>query len=97
MSDTTTFRVLWAASSRYQCPNFIAAFSGGLVEAMPEEYDERVEEAKAWFLGFGDPSDGESTPDSRRYAACGDGVVSNVSEWLARGILREESSVRRAA
>jgi site-specific DNA-cytosine methylase len=33
--------------------------------------------------------DGPDTPDSRRYAACGDGVVSNVSEWLARGILAE--------
>jgi DNA (cytosine-5)-methyltransferase 1 len=30
--------------------------------------------------------DGEDTPDSRRYAACGDGVVSNVAEWIARGI-----------
>lgn len=33
--------------------------------------------------------DGPDTPDSRRYAACGDGVVSNVAEWLARGMLRE--------
>jgi hypothetical protein len=23
-------------------------------------------------------------PDGRRYAACGDGVVSNVAEWIAR-------------
>lgn len=35
--------------------------------------------------------DGEDTPDSRRYAACGDGVVSNVAEWLARGILEESA------
>jgi DNA (cytosine-5)-methyltransferase 1 len=34
--------------------------------------------------------DGDKTPDSRRYAACGDGVVSNVAEWIGRGILREE-------
>ncbi len=34
--------------------------------------------------------DGEKTPDSRRYSACGDGVVSNVAEWIGRGILREE-------
>lgn len=33
--------------------------------------------------------DGPDTPDSRRYAACGDGVVSNVAEWIAAGILRE--------
>lgn len=36
--------------------------------------------------------DGEATPDSRRYAACGDGVVSNVSEWIARGIMREDAA-----
>jgi DNA (cytosine-5)-methyltransferase 1 len=31
--------------------------------------------------------DGPATPDSRRYAACGDGVVSNVAEWIGRRIL----------
>lgn len=31
--------------------------------------------------------DGPGTPDGRRYAACGDGVVSNVTEWIARRIL----------
>jgi DNA (cytosine-5)-methyltransferase 1 len=29
------------------------------------------------------------SPDSRRYAACGDGVVANVAEWIGRGILAE--------
>ena len=36
--------------------------------------------------------DGENTPDGRRYAACGDGVVSNVAEWIARGILQEDAA-----
>lgn len=36
--------------------------------------------------------DGPDTPDSRRYAACGDGVVSNVAEWIGRGILREDTA-----
>lgn len=36
--------------------------------------------------------DNEDTPDSRRYAACGDGVVSNVAEWIARGIVREDAA-----
>jgi DNA (cytosine-5)-methyltransferase 1 len=36
--------------------------------------------------------DGADTPDSRRYAACGDGVVSNVAEWIAAGILREDAA-----
>lgn len=31
--------------------------------------------------------DGDSTPDGRRWAACGDGVVSNVTEWIGRRIL----------
>ncbi len=36
--------------------------------------------------------DGTNTPDSRRYAACGDGVVANVAEWIGRGIMREDES-----
>jgi site-specific DNA-cytosine methylase len=31
--------------------------------------------------------DGVRTPDSRRYAACGDGVVSNVAEWIGRRLV----------
>jgi DNA (cytosine-5)-methyltransferase 1 len=33
--------------------------------------------------------EGVKSPDSRRYAACGDGVVANVAEWIGRGILAE--------
>lgn len=29
--------------------------------------------------------------DSRRYAACGDGVVANVAEWIGLGIAREDA------
>jgi DNA (cytosine-5)-methyltransferase 1 len=29
---------------------------------------------------------GIKAPDSRRYAACGDGVVANVAEWIGIGI-----------
>lgn len=35
--------------------------------------------------------DGDTSPDSRRYAACGNGVVSNVSEWIARRIMAIEN------
>lgn len=35
--------------------------------------------------------DGEDTPDGRRYAACGNGVVSNVSEWIGRRIMAVEN------
>lgn len=31
--------------------------------------------------------DGVKAPDGRRYAACGDGVVSSVAEWLGRRVL----------
>lgn len=39
--------------------------------------------------------DGEETPDGRRYAACGNGVVANVSEWIGRRIMtiEEEKNV----
>lgn len=33
---------------------------------------------------------GLKCPDSRRYAACGDGVVSNVAEWIGRRIVAVE-------
>ena len=35
--------------------------------------------------------DGEKTADTRRYAACGNGVVSNVSEWIGRRIMAVEN------
>jgi site-specific DNA-cytosine methylase len=39
--------------------------------------------------------DGPKTPDSRRYAACGDGVVSNVAEWIGRRIVKVASEGER--
>jgi len=33
----------------------------------------------------------EKTPDNKRYAACGNGVVSNVSEWICRRIMAVEN------
>jgi DNA (cytosine-5)-methyltransferase 1 len=35
--------------------------------------------------------DGDKTPDNRRYGACGNGVVSNVSEWIAKRIMAIEN------
>lgn len=34
--------------------------------------------------------DGDKTPDGKRYAACGNGVVANVSEWIGRRIMAIE-------
>jgi len=34
--------------------------------------------------------DGDKTTDGRRYAACGNGVVANVSEWIGRRIMAIE-------
>ena len=34
--------------------------------------------------------DGERTPDGRRYSACGNGVVANISEWIGRRIMAIE-------
>lgn len=44
------------------------------------------ERLMSWPDGWTAP-EGVKAPDSRRYAACGDGVVSNVSEWIGRRIL----------
>lgn len=46
------FVVLWAISERFSRPQLVGAWSQGLHEAMVEAFDERVEEAKEWFLGF---------------------------------------------
>lgn len=35
--------------------------------------------------------EGMAAPDSRRFAACGDGVVANVAEWIAHGLLAESA------
>jgi len=37
--------------------------------------------------------DGDKTPDGRRYAACGNGVVANVSEWIGRRIMAIEEEL----
>jgi site-specific DNA-cytosine methylase len=33
-----------------------------------------------------------NTPDSRRYAACGDGVTATVSEWIGRRLISLDTS-----
>ena len=47
------------------------------------------ERLMGWPDGWTAP-DGVRAPDSKRYAACGDGVVANVAEWIGRRILREQ-------
>lgn len=48
------------------------------------------ERLMSWPDGFTAPP-GIDAPDSARYAACGDGVVANVAEWIARRILAIEA------
>lgn len=55
---TRSIKVLWARSARYQYDNLVGAWADSLAESLPEEFDARVEEAKEWFLGLGDESDG---------------------------------------
>jgi DNA (cytosine-5)-methyltransferase 1 len=43
------------------------------------------ERLQAWPDGWTNPSG--KAPDSRRYAACGDGVTSTVSEWIGRRLI----------
>jgi DNA (cytosine-5)-methyltransferase 1 len=53
--------------------------SGGVRRLTPVE----CERLMSWPDGWTAP-EGVKAPDSRRYAACGDGVVSNVAEWIGR-------------
>jgi hypothetical protein len=46
--------LLWGRSARFPRPQLITAFSGGLVDAMVEEHEERRNEAIDWFLSFDD-------------------------------------------
>lgn len=49
------------------------------------------ERLMGWPDGWTAP-DGVKAPDTKRYAACGDGVVANVSEWIGRRIIAVEAS-----
>jgi len=49
------------------------------------------ERLMAWPDGW-TAVDGDKTPDGRRYAACGNGVVANVSEWIGRRIMAIEDA-----
>lgn len=48
------------------------------------------ERLMGWPDGWTAPV-GIKAPDSKRYAACGDGVVAHVSEWIGRRILVEDA------
>jgi DNA (cytosine-5)-methyltransferase 1 len=56
--------------------------NGGVRRLTPVECERLMSWPDGWTA-----VDGPKTPDSRRYAACGDGVVSNVAEWIGRRIL----------
>jgi len=42
------------------------------------------ERLQGWPDGWTDLG---NTPDSRRYAACGDGVTAHVAEWIGRRLV----------
>jgi site-specific DNA-cytosine methylase len=46
------------------------------------------ERLMGWPDGWTAP-DGLKSSDARRYKACGNGVVANVSEWIGLGILQQ--------
>jgi site-specific DNA-cytosine methylase len=58
------------------------ARAGAVRRLMPVE----CERLMGWPDGWTAP-DGVKAPDSRRYHACGDGVVANVAEWIGRRIV----------
>jgi DNA (cytosine-5)-methyltransferase 1 len=58
----------------------------GVRRLTPTECERLMSWPDGWTLAD------EKTADSRRYAACGDGVVSNVAEWIGRRILAVETA-----
>ena len=71
----------------YKSPNTIIG-GGSLVRRLtPVECERLMSWPDSWTA-----VDGDATPDSRRYAACGDGVVSNVAEWIGRRIMAVDAS-----
>jgi DNA (cytosine-5)-methyltransferase 1 len=55
--------------------------ANGVRRLTPTECERLMSWPDGWTLAD------EKTADSRRYAACGDGVVSNVAEWIGRRIM----------
>lgn len=64
------------------CATIATASTSGVRRLVPVE----CERLMSWPDGWTAPP-GLKAPDSRRYAACGDGVVSNVAEWIGRRML----------
>lgn len=44
--------VLWATCGAFPTPQFVGAWPDGLVESMPETYEDRRREAEEWFRDF---------------------------------------------
>jgi DNA (cytosine-5)-methyltransferase 1 len=74
------------------CATIAAATPLGVRRLTPVE----CERLMGWPDGWTAPA-GLKSPDSRRYAACGDGVVANVAEWIGRRLLAVHAeNLRRA-
>jgi hypothetical protein len=56
--ELATIHVLWATCPRYPRPQFVAAWSDGLVECWVETYNEQREEAERFYRDFGDGDEG---------------------------------------
>jgi DNA (cytosine-5)-methyltransferase 1 len=59
----------------------LALHASGVRRLTPTECERLMSWPDGWTLAD------SKTADSRRYAACGDGVVSNVAEWIGRRIM----------
>ena len=68
-----------------------AAGQGVLAQSVRRLTPVECERLMAWPDGW-TAVDGDKTPDGRRYAACGNGVVANVSEWIGRRIMAIEDA-----
>jgi DNA (cytosine-5)-methyltransferase 1 len=75
----------WRIDAEGAAGGQIQATASGVRRLTPTECERLMSWPDGWTLAD------EKTADSRRYAACGDGVVSNVAEWIGRRMLAVDS------
>lgn len=79
----------WRMDSESAAGNHLVVRQNGIRRLTPLE----CERLMSWPDNWTAP-DGIAIGDGRRYAACGDGVVANVAEWIGLRIRRVEQSTR---
>lgn len=88
--EVTTAPGLGAVTAGEQTDRGVKVVEGAHVRRLTPVECERL---MGWPDGWTAP-EGVKAPDSRRYHACGDGVVANVAEWIGRRLIAIEEERR---